>query len=50
MKSSELRAKLEALEREHGDMEVITEGCDCDGDSNDVVLYAGDFYITRASS
>lgn len=51
MKSSQLRAKLEALEQQYGDLEVVTEGCDCNGDSGDVVFdtYGECFYIERGT-
>ena len=48
MKSSELRRRLKELELLHGDQEVITEGCDCVGDSGNVVYDdEGVFYILR---
>lgn len=49
MKSSELRSKLEALEKEYGDLEVTTEGCDCIGESGSVGEEYGQFMIYRAT-
>jgi hypothetical protein len=38
MKASQLVAELQASIGAHGDLEVITEGCDCWGDSTGVEL------------
>jgi hypothetical protein len=38
MKASELIHVLIDLAAEHGDLEVMTEGCDCNGDSRSVEL------------
>lgn len=37
MKASELIKKLEALIAQHGDRDVWTQGCDCSGESGNVI-------------
>lgn len=59
MKASALIEKLQALMAEHGDLEVVTQGCDCDGDSHCVTWepphkilpeqFPATFYIRRES-
>lgn len=39
MKISELVEELEKKKAEHGDVEVRTEGCDCDGPAGGVAYY-----------
>lgn len=38
MKLKELIQELKKLEEVHGDLDIVTEGCDCDGDVGEVTL------------
>lgn len=47
MKATELIIALGAAIAEHGDLEVMTEGCDCTGMAGRVVKEDDEFMITR---
>jgi hypothetical protein len=47
MKLNELLDALIPLREKYGEQEVITEGCDCDGDVNQIVLDGSVVYLAR---
>ena len=49
MRVIELIHKLEEMLSDHGDLEVFTEGCDCDGDIGLVSFTKENTYKNRAS-
>lgn len=46
----ELYEMLGAVVEKHGDLPVVSEGCDCDGDVGDVVLEDGRVYLLRTKT
>lgn len=49
MTGNELIAMLSALTPEQRELNVWTEGCDCDGRAHDVKIESGDIIITRSN-